>query len=71
MLMEYIKLGDPPESTPKPAEKPKATSKPKATPKAEEIEVITPVETPSAGRQHERRRGLYRRGAVPYRAGGA
>ena len=49
MLMEYIKLGDPPESTPKPTEKPKATSKPKATPKAEEIEVITPVETPSGG----------------------
>ena len=47
MLKEYIKLGDPPESTPKPTEKPKATSKPKATPKAEEIEVITPVETPS------------------------
>ena len=49
MLKEYIKLGDPPESTPKPTEKPKATSKPKATPKAEEIEVITPVETPSGG----------------------
>lgn len=45
MLKEYIKLGDPPESTPKPTEKPKATSKPKA----EEIEVITPVETPSGG----------------------
>ena len=30
MLMEYIKLGDPPESTPKPTEKPKATSKPKS-----------------------------------------
>ena len=49
MLMEYIKLGDPPESTPKPTEKPKATRKRKATPKAEEIEVITPVETPSGG----------------------
>lgn len=49
MLREYIKLGDPPESTPKPTEKPKATSMPKATPKAEEIQVVEPVETPSGG----------------------
>ena len=56
MLKEYIKMGDPPESTPKP------TEKPKATPKAEEIEVIMPVETPSGGQGSiERRRRLYRR----------
>lgn len=52
MLMEYIKLGDPPESTPKPTEKPKATNKPKATaavtPKVEEIEVVEPTKTPSS-----------------------
>lgn len=47
MLREYIKLGEPPESTPKPTEKPKATSKPKPTPKAEEIAAVEPVETPS------------------------
>ena len=47
MLREYIKLGEPPESTPKPTEKPKATSKTKPTPKAEEIAAVEPVETPS------------------------
>ena len=61
MLMEYIKLGDPPESTPKPTEKPKATSKPKATPKAEEIEVITPVETPSGGQGSMNGGGVFSR----------
>lgn len=48
MLKEYIKLGDPPESTPKPTEKPKATNKPKATPEVEEIEVAEPTKTPSS-----------------------
>ena len=48
MLKEYIKLGDPPESTPKPTEKPKVTNKPKATPKVEEIEVAEPTKTPSS-----------------------
>ncbi len=45
MLMEYVKLGDPPESTPKPTEKPKATSKPKATPKPDKTEAA-PTERP-------------------------
>ena len=48
MLKEYIKMGDPPESTPKPTEKPKATNKPKATPEVEEIEVAEPTKTPSS-----------------------
>lgn len=47
MLREYVKLGDPPESTPKPTEKPKATPEPTATPEPESTNTPEPTQAPT------------------------